>query len=498
GREGLRRTNGAAVRACDLLPDDELETESGKTARVVALVRRANAEPPVDAKGRRAQRVFATSERVVTRLLHLHTSESDIDTTPEHPFFVVGRGFVRAGDLRAGDPIATRDEGRTAALLTTETRDVAPVSVFNMRVENSPTYYVGEEGLLVHNGGPCVDLLALARSEATKRFLREERHPRFSISLYLSEDPSDPLSKSITAEGFDEHGQAVSGSIHFDLKPGDEHNESYVHVDSLNAHPAGLGIGYALSLAYAEYALGLGYGKARLDATASDWILGYVMREKRDRGPQTFYGRTGWTSHEIDRMEDIRDIIHANGAYERMIWQWSHDPRNRNRERYLHVPPGHREAAIRQGAEAAIEEWLNGQREGDDVYDDYDPTDDSGEIEARSAPWSANLETVRQRSLERINDRVILREHGAPANEFDATRVGADLDQMLTSDAVYDDDCPYDWVEVSPGQFEFKTCFVAGTPVATPTGHQAIEAIEPGDYVLAAEAESADPHLGGG
>ncbi|RYG79103.1 hypothetical protein EON77_09685, partial [bacterium] len=112
--------------------------------------------------------VIATSERVVTTLVHLHTKGSDVDTTPEHPFFVPGRGFVRAGDLKPGDAITTRDASSATTLLTTETKTVAPTSVFNMRVENSPTYYVGKEGLLVHNGGDCVKKVRLTNGRLTR------------------------------------------------------------------------------------------------------------------------------------------------------------------------------------------------------------------------------------------------------------------------------------------------------------------------------------------
>ena len=34
-----------------------------------------------------------------TEVLHLHTTAGDIDATTNHPFYVIGRGWVAAGDI---------------------------------------------------------------------------------------------------------------------------------------------------------------------------------------------------------------------------------------------------------------------------------------------------------------------------------------------------------------------------------------------------------------
>lgn len=34
-------------------------------------------------------------------ILHLHTSCGDIDTTSNHPFYVVGKGWVTKGDVQS-------------------------------------------------------------------------------------------------------------------------------------------------------------------------------------------------------------------------------------------------------------------------------------------------------------------------------------------------------------------------------------------------------------
>ena len=52
----------------------------------------------------------------VDEILHLYTDEGDIDTTANHPFYVVGKGWVAAGDLVVGDEVFNLD-GTTSVVL---------------------------------------------------------------------------------------------------------------------------------------------------------------------------------------------------------------------------------------------------------------------------------------------------------------------------------------------------------------------------------------------
>ncbi|RYG82390.1 hypothetical protein EON77_07310, partial [bacterium] len=155
------------AEACLLEPGDAVDMKDGSVGKVTAVARRPRKKAPP--KGTKAERVLMTSEHVVTRLVHLHTQTSDLDTTPNHPFFVRGRGFVPAGELRVGDPLVT-ETGAEAPLLSTDTKRVAPTPVFNMVVEDKHTYYAG--GLLVHNGGadgnPCGVDAVTQRGHASK------------------------------------------------------------------------------------------------------------------------------------------------------------------------------------------------------------------------------------------------------------------------------------------------------------------------------------------
>jgi hypothetical protein len=71
-----------------------------------------------------------------------------ITATPEHPFFVEGRGWVAAGELTVGDKLVTPDG--TVEILSVEREDVA-ATVYNFEVEDWHTYYVSGAVALVHN-----------------------------------------------------------------------------------------------------------------------------------------------------------------------------------------------------------------------------------------------------------------------------------------------------------------------------------------------------------
>jgi RHS repeat-associated protein len=72
-----------------------------------------------------------------------------VDATVEHPFWVVDRGWVAAGDLRPGDEVSTSHGGRARVLSATSTERTT--TVYNFEVEQFHTYFVGEAGLWVHN-----------------------------------------------------------------------------------------------------------------------------------------------------------------------------------------------------------------------------------------------------------------------------------------------------------------------------------------------------------
>ena len=84
-------------------------------------------------------------------LIHLTVNGEEITTTPTHPFYVVHKGWYAAVDLRAGD-ILVLVNGEYVTLEKTQHEILeAPITVYNFEVEDYHTYYVGTDGVLVHN-----------------------------------------------------------------------------------------------------------------------------------------------------------------------------------------------------------------------------------------------------------------------------------------------------------------------------------------------------------
>jgi hypothetical protein len=97
-----------------------------------------------------AARVSALLRREVTALVTLTTKAGVLVTTPEHPFAVVGKGWVAADKLSRGDRV--RDaKGQPIALVDVQRTQSAKTAVYNLEVERTHTYFVGGDALLVHN-----------------------------------------------------------------------------------------------------------------------------------------------------------------------------------------------------------------------------------------------------------------------------------------------------------------------------------------------------------
>ena len=106
-------------------------------------------------------------------LLHIETSRGAIDATTSHPFYVVGKGWVAAGDLAVGDGIqAISGDAGIVTGLKLEKLD-KPISVYNLDVEDFHSYFVAD-GVLVHN--VCVAKEGNIRADVHKG--GEPNHPR--------------------------------------------------------------------------------------------------------------------------------------------------------------------------------------------------------------------------------------------------------------------------------------------------------------------------------
>ena len=91
-------------------------------------------------------------------LLEVRVSGRTIQTTSEHPFYVRGRGWTAAKELRAGDQLRSHDGQSVAVESVTEGEGLAPV--YNLRVQDYHTYFVGGEdwGFSVWAHNTCAGL----------------------------------------------------------------------------------------------------------------------------------------------------------------------------------------------------------------------------------------------------------------------------------------------------------------------------------------------------
>ena len=80
--------------------------------------------------------VLEVFRRSTTEFVHLTIHGEKITTTHEHPFFVVGKGFVNAGEIRVCDILQDSNQNRLTiddiSFETTET----PTPVYNFKVED--------------------------------------------------------------------------------------------------------------------------------------------------------------------------------------------------------------------------------------------------------------------------------------------------------------------------------------------------------------------------
>ena len=95
--------------------------------------------------------VTETYVRETDTLVYLTADDTEIVTTPEHPFYVTDLGWTTAGDLAVGYTLYLSDGGTA----TVNSVSIVPleesVTVYNFQVDDWHTYFVSDVGVLVHN-----------------------------------------------------------------------------------------------------------------------------------------------------------------------------------------------------------------------------------------------------------------------------------------------------------------------------------------------------------
>jgi hypothetical protein len=97
--------------------------------------------------------VLSLLARQATQLVDISVGGETVAATPEHAFWVDGRGWTDAGELQAGDLLRTAG-GEDIAIDAVQPR-AAVTNVFNFEVGQAHTYFVSPLRLLVHNMKQC-------------------------------------------------------------------------------------------------------------------------------------------------------------------------------------------------------------------------------------------------------------------------------------------------------------------------------------------------------
>ena len=114
-------------------------------------------------------------------IVHVRYGDTEIDATPNHPFYVAEKGWVSAVNLRAGDRLQlVNGEYFTVEQVQHEILE-SPIKVYNFEVQDNHTYYVGgdddDSAVLVHNkcnGNWSTGGMKSASDNARKHFAKHK------------------------------------------------------------------------------------------------------------------------------------------------------------------------------------------------------------------------------------------------------------------------------------------------------------------------------------
>jgi hypothetical protein len=95
--------------------------------------------------------VVAVQQFVTDTLIVLDVGAEQIRCTMDHPFWVVGRGWVPAQKLSSGDELVSAGGMAVFIIQTWIERLPRTIRVFNVTVDGNHTYYIGRSRILVHN-----------------------------------------------------------------------------------------------------------------------------------------------------------------------------------------------------------------------------------------------------------------------------------------------------------------------------------------------------------
>jgi len=129
---------------------------------------------------------FVTPDRDVLEV-RLRGDVSPLRVTPGHRFFTLDRGWIGAERLDPGEPLV--DSAGAAVIVDSLARAMSRETVYNFEVDDTHTYFVGAERVLVHNPveQPQIDLGNGLPTTVHQPILN---NPGSAALLVLSPDPA--------------------------------------------------------------------------------------------------------------------------------------------------------------------------------------------------------------------------------------------------------------------------------------------------------------------
>ena len=123
--------------------------------------------------------VVETYVNETAELVHLFVNGEVIITTPTHPFYSPVKGWTEAVRLRAGDILVlVNGEYVVVEKIQHEILE-APITVYNFQVADYHTYFISNDGLLVHNSCEWKSV-----REASKAWNKAKKFNQVQMDIY--------------------------------------------------------------------------------------------------------------------------------------------------------------------------------------------------------------------------------------------------------------------------------------------------------------------------
>lgn len=121
--------------------------------------------------------------RETDTIVQIRTEEELIETTLNHPFWVIGKGWINSQDVASGDKLLLKNKNFTIVMDVRVRRLDTPINVYNFEVEQWHSYFVSHCTVLVHNAN-CGNELQQLKEAARKMGIKDQKQYK-ELSKYL-------------------------------------------------------------------------------------------------------------------------------------------------------------------------------------------------------------------------------------------------------------------------------------------------------------------------